>query len=156
MPRMVRIPMGNRIWYVVPERQYGDLVRVESDPNDGLGGYTWVFVPRHLLVDVGHSRRTDPDTSKEAAARQTTDKVRTEHRVVLELLQWESLSDFELAKRASKALGRPIKQTSIGVRRGELVRLGLVADSGRKGKSDTGSACIIWQITRAGRQAVAA
>jgi len=155
MARMVRIPMGNRIWYVVPDIQWGPTIRVETERLDG-NGRTHCFVPKELLVDVGRARSTDPSTSAMAARAQTTDKVRTEHRVVLELLQWESLTDFELAKRASQALGRPVKQTSIGVRRGELVRLGLVADSGRKGTSDTGSACIIWQITRAGRQAVAA
>lgn len=155
MARMVRIPMGNRIWYVVPDIQWGPTIRVETERLDG-NGRTHCFVPRELLVDVGRARSTDPSTSAMAARAQTTDKVRTEHRVVLELLQWESLTDFELAKRASQALGRPVKQTSIGVRRGELVRLGLVADSGRKGKSDTGTACIIWQITSAGRQTVAA
>jgi hypothetical protein len=155
MARMVRIPLSNRIWYVVPEFQWGDLVRVETDRVDGDGS-THLFVQRHLLTDVGRSRSTDPSTSKAAAAAQSVHKVRTEHRVILDLLQWESMTDFELAKRASQALGRPVKQTSIGVRRGELVRLGLVADSGRKGKSDTGTACIIWQITMSGRQTVAA
>ena len=155
MARMVRIPMSNRVWYVVPDIQHGPTVRVEADRADGQGR-TYCYVPRHDLIEVGRARTSDPETSQAAAARQTTAKVRTEHRVVLELLQWESLTDFELATRASQALGRPVKQTSIGVRRGELVRLGLVCDSGRKGTSDTGSACIKWAITGAGRQAVAA
>lgn len=155
MPRMVRIPMSNRVWYMVPDIQHGPMVRVEADRFDG-NGRTYQFVQRHLVTEVGRARSTDPDTSQAAAARQTTNKVRTEHRVVLELLQWEPLSDFELAKRASQSLRRPIKQTSIGVRRGELVRLGLVCDSGRKGKSDTGTACILWQITNSGRQVIAA
>lgn len=154
MPRMVNIPMSNRLWYVIPEIQFGPLVRVETERADRTGR-THLFVQRHMLVDVGTARRTDPDTSHAAASLQTVNKVRTEHRVVLELLQWEPLSDFDLAKRASEALGRPIKQTSIGVRRGELVRTGLVCDSGRKGKSDTGTACILWQITNSGRQVIA-
>lgn len=154
MPAAVRIWGSNRIWYMVPERQYGPMVRVETDRPDG--GRTHQFVQRTLITELAQARRTDPDTSVEAASRQTVDKVRTEHRVVLELLQWEPLTDFELAKRASQALGRPVKQTSIGVRRGELVRLGLVADSGRKGLSDTGTRCIKWQITTSGRQTVAA
>jgi hypothetical protein len=49
-----------------------------------------------------------------------------------------------------------VKQTSIGVRRKELVTIGLVRDSGRKGVSDTGSPCIVWEITAAGRAEVAA
>jgi hypothetical protein len=133
MPAAVRIWGSNRIWYMVPERQYGPMVRVETDRPDG--GRTHQFVQRTLVTELAQARHTDPDTSIEAASRQTVDKVRTEHRVVLEL---------------------PIKQTSIGVRRGELVRLGLVADSGRKGLSDTGTRCIKWQITKSGRQTVAA
>jgi hypothetical protein len=91
-----------------------------------------------------------------AAKAQTPAKVRTEHRLVLELLAMEPMSDFQLAAMASQSLGRKVKQTSVGVRRGELVRIGLVRDSGRKGTSDTGSACIVWELTQAGRKEVAA
>jgi len=91
-----------------------------------------------------------------AAAAQTPAKVRSEHRLILELLQWEPLSDFDLAERASQALGRPVKQTSLGVRRGELTKLGLVTDSGLKGTSDTGSKCIRWVLTPAGQKELAA
>ena len=46
---------------------------------------------------------------------------------------------------------RIVKQTSIGVRRGELVKVGMVRDSGTKGTSDTGSPCIRWALTNSGQ-----
>lgn len=110
--------------------------------------WAW-FPPTHVLGPT--ARRSDPITSHQAAASQTPAKVRTEHRLILELLQWEPLSDFELASRASQALGRIVKQTSIGVRRGELVKVGMVRDSGIKGTSDTGSPCIRWALTNFGQ-----
>ena len=120
------------------------------------GHDTWWVVGAHLVVPVEPTARvTDPITSHMAAQAQTPAKVRSEHRLVLELLQWEALDDFELAKRASQALGRPVKQTSIGVRRGELRRIGLVAGSGLKGKSDTGSPVIRWCLTDAGHKELA-
>jgi hypothetical protein len=76
--------------------------------------------------------------------------------VVLELLTRGPLTDFDLAFQASQALGKPIKQTSVGVRRGELVRMGLVRNSGTFGVSDTGSRAIRWAITDAGRKELAA
>ncbi len=110
--------------------------------------------PPHYVLDTPTARRSDPITSHQAAAAQTPAKVRTEHLLVLELLQWEPLSDFELAARASQALGRIVKQTSLGVRRGELCKIGLVADSGTKGTSDTGSPCIRWALTHSGQAAL--
>jgi hypothetical protein len=131
------------------ERQQGASRRL-------TGNDTWWIVPVGLVQTVEPTARvTDPITSHMAAQAQTPAKVRSEHRLVLELLQWEALDDFELAKRASQALGRPVKQTSIGVRRGELRRIGLVADSGLKGKSDTGSPVIRWCLTDAGHKELA-
>jgi hypothetical protein len=147
-PRFARLDGTSGIWTVTGLGADG-LWRLENER-------TWCYASPKFVTFIGGHRSTDPVTSIEAAGRQTTDKVRTEHRVVLELLSMEPLTDFELAKRATQALRRPVKQTSIGVRRGELVRLGLVVDSGRKGVSDTGSSCIVWQLTNAGRQEVAA
>lgn len=147
-PMLARLDGTNGLWTVTGRHADGSW-RLQKD-------HMWCFAAPAFVTFIGGHRATDPITSMEAAQRQTTDKVRSEHRVVLELLSLEPLTDFELAKRASHALKRAVKQTSIGVRRGELVRLGLVVDSGRKGVSDTGSSCIVWQLTNAGRQEVAA
>jgi hypothetical protein len=146
----VCVPKWSNLEWEMDTRQQGKSRRL-------VGHDTWWIVPVDLIVPVEPTARlTDPTTSHAAAQRQTPAKVRTEHRLVLELLQYEPLSDFDLATRASQALARPVKQTSIGVRRKELVTIGLVRDSGRKGLSDTGSPCIVWEITTAGRQELAA
>ena len=146
----VRVPKWSDLEWEMDTRQQGKSRRL-------VGHDTWWIVPVDLIVPVEPTARlTDPITSVLAARAQTPVKVRTEHRLVLELLQFEPLSDFDLASRATQALARPVKQTSIGVRRKELVTIGLVRDSGRKGKSDTGSPCIVWEITAAGRAEVAA
>jgi hypothetical protein len=84
------------------------------------------------------ARTTDPATSHQAAA---MPHMRDIHRTVLELLAAGPMTDFELAAATG------LKQTSVGKRRGELAAKGLVADSGRRGVSDTGAAAIIWTAT---------
>ena len=133
-----------------PSRQYPGWRLVET-----VDGSTHAHVPPSYILSPT-ARNTDPITSHQAARAQTPAKVRTEHRLILELLQWEPRSDFELATLASQALGRTVKQTSIGVRRGELCKLGLVADSGTRGTSDTGSPCIRWALTHSGQDALKA
>ena len=100
---------------------------------------------------VPTARRTDPATSHEAAASITVQRMRADHHLVLAALHDHGpMTDFALASRVSSALGRIVKQTSIGVRRKELVTLGLVRNSGRRAPSDTGKASIVWTLTAAG------
>lgn len=88
------------------------------------------------------ARFTDPVTSHEAARAVTADRQRDAHRLVLQLLaEHGPLSDFDLARLTG------LKQTSVGVRRGELVELGQVERFDRAGVSDTGRACIRWALT---------
>lgn len=85
-------------------------------------------------------RASDPDTSRAAATlsplRRSTDRYRA-----LETLQAhpEGLTDYELAD----LMGR--QQNSAGKRRGELVVLGYVRDSGRRRPAPSGSKAIVWQ-----------
>jgi hypothetical protein len=144
---VIRLPYSGFGW--IPRPGSGSLVTLDRED-----GATWVVVPRSHVEPS--ARNTDPVTSHMAAKAQTPAKVRSEHRLVLELLAMEPMSDFQLAALASQHLGRLVKSVSLGVRRGELVRLGLVRDSGKKAKSDTGSACIVWELTQAGRKEVAA
>jgi len=94
------------------------------------------------------ARNTDPDTSHAAAKTITPDRQRAAHTLILELLAAHGpLSDFRLAFLMGS------KQTSAGVRRGELRDAGLVEAHDRAGVSDTGSACIRWALTATGREA---
>ena len=93
------------------------------------------------------ARFTDPPTSHLAAASVTTAAQRDSHRLVLDLLAARGpLTDFALAAEATRVLGRTVKQTSLGVRRKELVTAGLVCEHDRAGVSDTGSPCIRWAL----------
>lgn len=120
----------------------GDRVRI------AYGQVTDLIVnTRHLTPLVAAARLTDPATSHQAASAQTAPRVTTGQRAVLDTLALigdEGLTDFELAERTG------IKQTSIGVRRGELVKAGLVEATGAVRPSDTHSDAKCWRITTAG------
>jgi len=93
------------------------------------------------------ARRTDPDTSQQAAE-QTPNLRRHDRR--LALLEHDrhpgGLTDFELGD----LIGR--QQTSAGKRRGELRDYGLIADSGARRPAPSGSSAIVWIITAEGRR----
>lgn len=94
-----------------------------------------------------HSRQVT-DTTHDAHARQTYSVADAGRRLVLAALaDYGPMTDFDLAARISRHLGRTVKQTSVGKRRGELRDMGLVEDTHRKGRSDTDSPCIVWALT---------
>lgn len=86
------------------------------------------------------ARVSDPDTSHHAAwlASLTSDHLRAR---CLRALKACPLTDFELGD----AVGR--QQTSAGKRRGELVALGLVEDSGLRRPTPSGATAIVWRAT---------
>jgi len=145
-------------WIMDPVVQPGPLVRIICPAlRQPDGKPTWAWIKRDRLHSTPAARTTDPITSHEAAAMQTPDKVTNSHRLVMALLfEHGPMTDFDLADRASRASQVKVKQTSIGVRRAELVRLGLVVDSGFKGKSDTGARAIRWALTDSGRKEIGA
>lgn len=92
------------------------------------------------------ARFTDPATSHAAAASITESRQHDRYLAVLGLLAERGrLSDFDLARLTG------VKQTSIGKRRGELEAIGLVVRVDSGGVSDTGSPCLRFAITDAGR-----
>lgn len=108
------------------------------------------IVPPHLSerdrFAMTHSRRDDPDTSVEAAQNAHSNAAR--HRDLALAAHFkhmhEGLTDFELAEITG------IQQTSIGVRRGDLVKLGFVMETRIRRPSPTGSPAIVWVITNDG------
>jgi len=85
-------------------------------------------------------RRTDPDTSHEAALERAAEKRRDRDRVLaaIRAAQADGLTDYELADRVDR------QQNSAGKRRGELRDAGLVRDSGRRRAAPSGSRAIVW------------
>jgi hypothetical protein len=85
-------------------------------------------------------RNTDPDTSHAAAAvNRDTDRARA---LAVHRQHPDGLTDFELGD----LMGR--QQTSAGKRRGELVALGFICDSGTRRPAPSGSSAIVWRLIR--------
>ena len=126
---------------------------VPSGPVAGGGGQVEAIHAAGALpaAIVPAARATDPATSHEAAATITVQRMRADHQLVLAALHDHGpMTDFGIAAKVSAALGRMVKATSLGVRRKELVTLGLVRNSGRRAPSDTGTSSIVWALTAAG------
>lgn len=103
--------------------------------------------PAPLWVPV--ARTTDPPTSHQAAAHAAT-KAGTMRALALRALVQAGeygLTDFELARVTDS------QQTSIGKRRGELVRMGYVEATGTTRPAPSGLPAMVWRVTAAGRQA---
>lgn len=88
-------------------------------------------------------RTTDPATSREAAKR-AAPNAETHRGLALRTLRAAGpggMTDFELAALVG------IQQTSIGKRRGELVKQGLVVNAGFTRPSPSGSPATVWRAT---------
>jgi hypothetical protein len=87
-------------------------------------------------------RVNDPDTCVEPSqVRMSKGRLKA---LAAHYLHPEGLTDFELAELTDTA------QTSIGVRRAELVKAGLVIATLERRPSPSGSLAIVWRITSQG------
>ena len=91
------------------------------------------------------ARTTDPETSHEAA--ESVRNVTTTHEYVLRALRRprtdrELLEAYRQFKRAPRA-----SESGIRSRRAELVRAGLVRDSKRRVRLESGRRAIVWEKT---------
>jgi len=102
------------------------------------------FDPR-LAFGEPTARHTDPPTSHQAAEYAGVRASTNRGRALLELASApQGLTDFELAERTG------LQQTSIGVRRGELLKWGLVENTGLTRPAPSGAAAAVWRITVSG------
>jgi len=94
-----------------------------------------------LFGPVAQNYRTpDQETSVEAGrVVRLTDRARA-----LDVLKEhpDGLTDYELADLMNR------QQNSAGKRRGELVQLGFVEDSGQRRPAPSGSRAIVWRVVR--------
>ena len=90
------------------------------------------------------ARRTDPRTSHQAAASVT--RIRESQRFVLGILQkYGPMVDEGLIMHANtQQAGRRMSVSGIRTRRSELVRLGLVRDTGKRARLPSGRLSILW------------
>lgn len=94
-----------------------------------------------------HARNTDPTTSH-AAARSVRNQTDTHERILDLLERFGDATDEELViywrQMRDLADWPAISPSGLRSRRAELVDLGLVVDTGRRGKTASGRSCIVW------------
>lgn len=94
---------------------------------------------------VGLARRTDPETSHLAAASVST-SIRESQRIVFSLFKaYGDMTDEKLLK-VSYAGGNLLSPSGLRTRRSELVRLGLLEDSGQRIALASGRKAIVWRV----------
>lgn len=96
---------------------------------------------------VAVARRTDPDTSWNAANTIDPDEINERQRHVYEALRYVGpATDIELAVFYFNS-GRPWQSPSgLRTRRAELVDRGLVIDTGKRRPTTTGRPAIVWAV----------
>jgi len=97
------------------------------------------------------ARRSDPETSWEAARSQSSEKIRISQRDLLSvLLERGPITDTGLVEAYTELArrGEVIEQSPSGIRtrRHELVDRGLVVDTGEKQVLPTGRRAILWDV----------
>lgn len=107
-------------------------------PSRGLGIY------REQIAEIKPAfklhRETDLDTPRQAA-RNASKRGPSQRQAVLAYLQRvKEATDYEIGK------GLGILRSSAAKRRQELVELGLVEDSQKRRKTDTGTNAVVWRI----------
>lgn len=87
------------------------------------------------------ARNTDPGTSHAAAASQRPKKLTKLRRVVLDtFIKYGPMDDTELVRRVNG-----YTPSGIRTRRSELVSMGLIRDSGRRVRLETGREANVWE-----------
>ena len=95
-------------------------------------------------IDTPRARNTDPATSHEATA--TVTNVRATHEFVIRALR-RPTHDVELVKRCQAYAKAPrASESGIRTRRSELVALGMILDSGKRVRLESGRQATVWQI----------
>lgn len=91
------------------------------------------------------ARRTDPGTSWQAA--RSVDRIRESQAQVLAILRrYGPMTDEEIASVAATwPEGTRQSPSGLRTRRAELVDLGVVKDSGLRGKTRSGRSTIVWE-----------
>ena len=92
------------------------------------------------------ARTSDPDTSWDAA-KSVKDLTRKQGDVLWVIRYYGSTTDRDLVANheAQFSFAQPQSESGIRTRRSELVKLGLVRDSGRRRRLVSGRQAIIWE-----------
>ncbi len=108
-------------------------------------------VQESLLEPYKRTRRTDPETS--LAAAESVTKITEKQRSVLHVLKLAGpMTDQEIRRTFSRWYHgedwqvSPQSESGLRTRRSELVRRGLVRDSGERRKLESGRMAVVWEV----------
>jgi len=97
------------------------------------------------LFSYPKSHWADPETSREAAESIPLERVSEVQHKILTLLKIHGpMSDEQLVERFDGCWPSSATDQSVRSRRGELVRKGLVVDTGRRSTTRYGRSCVVW------------
>mgnify|MGYP001278623252 CR=1 len=91
------------------------------------------------MNEESHARATDPETSKQGPVSYRMNQSRSD---VLRTLRLRPLTDIELVS----AMSPKMSASGARSRRAELVRMGLVKDTGKRRRSSTGRLHAVWEV----------
>lgn len=91
------------------------------------------------------ARKTDPETSH-AAARSIEGIAGTQRRMVLDALREMGEATDDEINAACNRGGMRVSLAGSGTRRNELVKDGIVVDSGKRKRTSRGRMAIVWKI----------
>jgi hypothetical protein len=94
------------------------------------------------------ARRTDPDTSWEAA--RSIDRIRESQAAILGVLRAIEPATDEMLLDAVRSASIRMSPSGVRTRRHELVDLGFVRDTGNRVRGATGRRMILWRTTERG------
>lgn len=100
---------------------------------------------------IARARPTDPETSWEAA--RSLSDLPARMRAVASILVATPMADHEMVTAYAQVPSLPAQSPSgLRTRRAELVKAGIVRDSGRRTETPSGRAAIVWELDRRYRQ----
>ena len=103
----------------------------------------WLFEEAQVIIGEiprAHARRSDPETSREAA-RSVTNIRESQQRILGVFQVGGPMADHQLLEY----LPRTYSPSGVRTRRSELVAKGLLRDSGKRIKTPAGRNAIVWE-----------
>lgn len=100
------------------------------------------------MTNKARARRTDPETSHEAA--RTVTDIRCSQSEVLRVFDaYGEMTDEQLLDSYSSTSSHEQSPSGLRTRRSELVKMGYLKDSGERATMSTGRQAIVWRTTSA-------
>jgi hypothetical protein len=102
-----------------------------------------------VIIPEPRARRTDRSTSH-AAARSVRNQTATHARIIEVMERYGPATDEDIAayygNLAQLFDWPPVSPSGLRSRRAELVALGVIVDTGEKGRTESGRACTVWDL----------